>query len=113
MLAPKKPKSERLKERAGRKMEKSQKLYNKAEKIMSEGAPREAVPPSKRGYGVVSSSATAKDLALGKAEDLYRRSARKESRAKALMDKAKEYDATNFKNRDIDKLKSKFNFNVY
>jgi len=108
-----KPRQQRLKERAGRKMEKAQKLYNKAEKIMSEGAPREAVPENRRGYGVMSSPPTAKELALNKAEDLYRRSARKESRAKTLMDKAKEYDATNFKNRDIDKLKSKFNFNVY
>lgn len=108
-----KPRQQRLKERANRKMEKAQKLYNKAEKIMSEGSPREAVPENRRGYGVMSSPPTAKELALNKAEDLYRRSARKESRAKTLMDKAKEYDATNFKNRDIDKLKSKFNFNVY
>ena len=79
MLSPKKPKSERLKGRAEKKMTKAQTLYGKADKIMKGGAPKEAVPPSRRGYGVVSSSATAKDLALGKAEDLYRRAARKES----------------------------------
>ena len=70
-------------------MTKAQTLYGKADKIMKGGAPREAVPPSRRGYGVVSSSATAKDLALGKAEDLYRRAANKEKRAKTLMSKSK------------------------
>lgn len=106
-------KAQRLRERAEKKMTKAQTLYGKAEKIMNEGAPREAVPENRRGYGVMSSPPTAKELALNKAEDLYRRSARKESRAKALMEKSKEYDATNFKNKDIDILKRKFNKGYY
>jgi hypothetical protein len=89
MLAPKKPKSERLKGRAEKKMTKAQTLYGKADKIMKGGAPKEAVPPSKRGYGVMSSPPTAQDLALNKANDLYRRAANKEKRAKTLMSKSK------------------------
>ena len=105
-------KAQRLRERAEKKMTKAQTLYGKAEKIMNEGAPREIVSPTTKKYGGTNPP-SAKDLALAKADDLYRRSARKESRAKALMEKSKEYDATNFKNKDIDILKRKFNQSYY
>ena len=111
-MAMMKPRPERLKARAEKKMTKAQTLYGKADKIMKSGAPREIVSPTTKKYGGTNPP-SAKDLALAKADDLYRRSARKESRAKALMEKSKEYDATNFKNKDIDILKRKFNQSYY
>lgn len=98
-MAMMKPRPERLKARAEKKMTKAQTLYGKADKIMKAGAPREAVPENKRGYGVMSSPPTAKDLALNKANDLYRRSAQKEKRAKTLMAKSKALTAKNTNNQ--------------
>jgi hypothetical protein len=69
-MAMMKPRPERLKARAEKKMTKAQTLYGKAEKIMKAGAPREAVPENKRGYGVMSSPPTDIEDQLKKKREL-------------------------------------------
>ena len=97
-MAMMKPRPERLKARAEKKMTKAQTLYGKAEKIMKSGAPREIVSPTTKKYGGTNPP-SAKDLALAKADDLYRRSAQKEKRAKTLMAKSKALTAKNTNNQ--------------
>lgn len=96
-----KPKSERLKERAEKKMEKAQSLYKKAEAI------RNAPMSGYSGPAAVTNNNEA-SLKIEKVNNLYDRAEKKGERAKTLMQKSKDYDAINFKNKDIDKMSTKF-----
>jgi len=97
----KKPKSERLKQRAENKMEKAKSLYNKAEAI------RNAPMSGYSGPSIVTNNSEA-SLKADKVNNLYDRAEKKANRAKELMQKSKDYDAINFKNKDVDKFSSKF-----
>jgi len=96
-----KPKSERLKERAEKKMEKAQGLYKKAEAI------RNTPMSGYSGPAAVTNNNEA-SLKIEKVNNLYDRAEKKGERAKTLMQKSKDYDAINFKNKDIDKMSTKF-----
>lgn len=97
----KKPKSERLKQRAENKMEKAKSLYNKAEAIRN-------TPMSGYSGPIVVANNDEASLKADKVNSLYDRAEKKGNRAKELMQKSKDYDAINFKNKDVDKFSTKF-----